>query len=261
MDTKGVVNIDYIVQLVLMDIDDYSMVYQKKFMQYAILGFQDLNLYVMQSVKVAYLPVDSNTKTVDLPDDYITYTKIGYNNNGVITTFTKNDDLMLAHKTDSCGNPVNNNTGGCNDIGELTSYSGYAGYYYSPHWRNGQWVGELYGGAGGRNTDGYYRIDTERRKIVFSSEVSNSEIILEYKSSGVSGDGSTIVPREYTEALRAYVHWQRKEYNDKVAQSEKERLKQRYYIEYEKVKELEVSFTIEEYFDSTRSTYKLTPKR
>lgn len=262
MDTKGVVNIDYIVNLALMDIDDYSLHYQKKFMQYVILGFQDLNLYVMQSVKVAYLPVDSTKKTADLPDDYITYTKIGYNNGGRITTFTLNDDLMLAHQTDDCGNPVNDNTMGCtNDSSATLPYFGVAGYYYSPHYRNGQWVGELYGGAGGRNADGYYRIDKERRKIVFSSEMVQDEIILEYKSSGVSGDGSTVVPREYTEALRAYVHWQRKEYNDKVAQSEKERLKQRYWAEYEKVKDLEVSFTIEEYFDSTRSTYKLTPKR
>ena len=71
-----------------------------------------------------------------------------------------NDDLMLAHQTDDCGNPVNDNTMGCtNDSSATLPYFGVAGYYYSPHYRNGQWVGELYGGAGGRNADGYKRTD------------------------------------------------------------------------------------------------------
>ncbi len=110
MDTRGIVNLEYVVHLVLMDIGDDSLRDYKKFLQYAILGFQELNLYVSQSVKVAYLPI-SETKTANLPDDYITYTKIGYNNGGVIATFGLNEDLMMPHKTDDCGNQVNDNLG------------------------------------------------------------------------------------------------------------------------------------------------------
>ena len=43
MDTRGIVNLEYVVHLVLMDIGDDSLVSYKKFLQYAILGFQDLN--------------------------------------------------------------------------------------------------------------------------------------------------------------------------------------------------------------------------
>lgn len=257
MDTKGIINLNYIANLVLMDVDDYSLVNFKKMLQYAILGYQDLNLSTLQTVRVAYLVVDQNTKTVDLPDDYIMYTKIGYNNGGVITTLTLNDSLMLARDTDSCGNDVNDNLDGDDDLGEIFPYS----LYYAPHVRNGQYVGELYGGAGGVNNSGYYRIDLEKRKICLNSEIAATELILEYKSSGVSGDGSTAVPRECTEALRAYVHWQRKAYNDKVPQSVKDSLMNMYFIQFEKLRDLELSFTIEEYYDSRRSTYNQTPKR
>lgn len=258
MDTKGVVSLDYAVNLVLMDLDDYSLTFYKKFLQYAILGFQDLNLYVSQSVKVAYIPVKENLKAIDLPDDYITYTKIGYNNGGTIATLALNEDLMIPRNTDDCGNTINENTGSCGN--ESTGQSTH-GYYYSPHYRNGQFVGELYAGAGGRRNDGYYRVDEERRMILFSSDIAASEIILEYKSSGISGDGSTLVKREFIPAIRAYIHWQRRAYNDAVAESKKIALMNQYYTEYEKVKDLEVSFTIEEYLASTRATYRQSPKR
>lgn len=257
MDTKGIVTLDYIVRLVLMDLDDYSLAFYKKYLQYAILGFQDVNLFTIQSLRVAYLPLNQNTKSVDLPDDFIMYSKIGFNKGGELATFSINKDLMLTRDTDSCGNLLNDNaTGQDSGIGPFYNLE-----YYTPHYRNGQFVGEMFGGTGNKNADGEFRIDKELRKITFGSEVSASEIILEYKSSGVSGDGSTVVPREYIEVLRAYVHWQRKEYNDKMAQSEKDRLRRRYTDEFEKVRNLEFSFTIEEYYDSTRSTYKQSPKR
>jgi hypothetical protein len=258
MDTKGIVNLDYVVRLVLMDLDDYSMNNYKKFLQYAILGFTDLNLSTIQSLKVAYLTVNPNTKTVDLPDDYIDYSKIGYDGGGVIKTLSLNNDLMLVRETDDCGNGINQNGEDCaGDLGGIFPYS----YYYAPHYRGGQYVGELYGGNGGHNSSGYYRIDEEKRQICLSSEVSTNTIILEYKSSGVSGNGSTMIPRECVEALRAYIHWQRKAYNDAVPQSDKERLRQSYYIEFEKLRDYELAFTKEEYYDSRRSSYSQSPKR
>lgn len=255
MDTKGVVNLNYVVHLVLMDLDDYSLVNYKKFLQYAILAYTDLNINILQSVKVGYLPVNANNKTADLPDDFIDYTKIGFNDGGEFKTLSLNKSLMLTNEKDDCGNDINSNYGeGSNDYFPYT-------LYYAPHFRDGQFIGELYGGAGGVNTDGSYRIDLDKRKICLSSEVSATTLILEYKSSGISKDGTTSIPRQCVESIRAYIHWKRKEYNDKVAQSDKERLKNNYYIEYEKLKDLEMSFTIEEYYDSRRTTYQQSPKR
>jgi hypothetical protein len=256
-DINGIVNLDYVVNHVLMDLDDSSMRMYKKFLQYAINGFTDLNLFTLQNVKVAYLPI-SEQKTVNLPVDYIEYTKIGFNEGGKMGVFGANEDLLLPRRTDDCGNEINDNTGDCS-IDEIV-FPNY-GYYFAPHYRNGQYVGELYAGLGGGNPNGSYRIDQDRRQIAFSSDVGVDEIILEYKSSGVAGDGSTNVPRQCVPALVAYVHWQRRRYNDKVALGVKETLKQEYYTEFEKLRDLEFSFTAEEYFASRRSTYSSIPKR
>ena len=250
MDTRGVVSLEYVVSLALMDIGDDSLRDYKKFLQYGILGLTDLNLFVSQSVKVAYLTI-SETKTAELPDDYIEYTKIGYNNGGVISTFSLNNDLMMPHGTDDCGDPVNDNLGSCGEGRSL----------FAPHYRNGLYIGSLYGGTGGLRSDGYFRIDDEKRQIVFNSEANVDEVILEYKSSGISGDGTTIVRRQFVQALRAYIHWQRIQYNDKESGSRKRELRDAYYLEFDIVKGLENSFTIEEYLDMVRGTYKQTPKR
>jgi hypothetical protein len=168
---------------------------------------------------------------------------------------------MFTRKTDDCGNPINDNLDTCESNETTLTSIPYSGYYYIPHYRNGQFVAELYGGRGNQNEAGYYRIDLARRKIVFNSEISLTEVILEYKSSGVSGDGQTVVPREYIQTLVTYIHWQLKEYKDKVAQSEKARLRQRYIDEFDMVRRLTLGFTVEEYLDFTRSSYRQTPKR
>lgn len=257
-DTPGIVSLNYIVNRVLMDRDDNSMRHYKKFLQYAIDGYTKLNLFSIETIRVAYLPINKNTKSADLPEDYILYTKIGYNNNGVVNTLSLNENLMLNRKGDDCGNPVNDNREGCSEDPLPLSYSQY---HYTPHYRNGQFVAELYGGRGSYNSAGFYRIDKARRKIVFNSEIAIDEVLLEYKSSGVSADGDTMVSREYVPTLVAYVHWQLKEYNDKTAQSEKMRLRQRYIDEEKAVRRLELGFTIEEFLDTTRSSYRQTPKR
>ncbi len=256
-DTNGIVNLDYVVNLVLMDLDDYSMTKYKKFLQYTIMGYQDLNLYTMQNVKVAYLPVKAN-KTVDLPIDFVEYTKIGYDSGGSVAVLGHNENLMLPRLTDDCGNTTNENEGGCE--ADSLIFPNY-GYYFAPHYRNGQFVGELYSGIGDGQTDGQYRVDLDRRQIAFNSDLAATTIILEYKSSGVGGDGSTNIPRQCVEALRSYVHWQRKRHNDKTARNEKIALQQEYYIEFEKLRDLEFSFTYNEYLDSRRRTYSSIPKR
>jgi hypothetical protein len=256
-DINGIVNMDYIVKRVLMDLDDDSMRNYKKFLQWVIDGYTTLNLFTMQNVKVAYLPVNSNN-TVNLPVDYMDYTKIGFESNGKIVTFGHNEDLILPREKDDCGNIVNDNTGGCDsDDAILPNY----GYFFAPHFRNGQYVGELYAGAGGGNSDGEYRIDLEKRQIAFNSDIAASVVILEYKSAGVSGDGSTFVPRQCVPALIAFVKWQRKENNDKESLGAKDRVFRLYDMEYEKLRDIEFSFTIEEYLASRRSTYSSIPKR
>jgi len=259
-DTNGFVNIDYAVNQCLVDIEDYDMAQYQRFLQFANLGYTDLNLFVTQNVKVAYLKVNDN-KTVDLPNDYMDYLKIGVEINGQVWTLTLNDDMLLPRTTDACGEIIPPDLRAIgDDVDGTKALIPNFGFYFAAHFRNGQYIGERYGIGGGFNM-AYFRIDHEKRQIVFDSELPDGTIILEYKSSGVKADGSTVIPRKVIPALTAYIHWRRLQYNDKKPLSQKNNYRELYYIEYEKLQMLENSFTIDEYLDSTYRVVTSTVRR
>jgi hypothetical protein len=118
----------------------------------------------------------------------------------------------------------------------------------------------LYGLPGGIDT-AYYRVDYENRQIVFSGTVERSEIVLEYFSSGLKADGSSLVPRNVVPALRSYVLWQMVENDFRVAYNEKERRKREYEEAVEALRSLENTPTKEEYLRMVYSTAGQGPKR
>ena len=256
--TPGYVTLDYVVKTVLMDLDDNSMTKYMKFLQYAINGWFKLNLDTMDTVKIAYLEMNSNF-TANLPDDFVTYCKIGVIHNGVFIPLGFNPDLIIPRRTDDCGIPINENSTDCSSTDIIERHPGFA-FYLSPHYRGGQWVGEMYGETGGK-APAQYRIDWERRQVAFDSGIGEREIVIEYKSTGIDVDGKTIVPRKVVEALTAYIHWKRVEHKDKESLAVKDRKHRLFAIEHERLRDLELAFTAEEFLDMTYSTYKLTPKR
>jgi len=134
--------------------------------------------------------------------------------------------------------------------------------FFSDHFRNGQFVGGLYGLPGGIDR-AYFRFDLEStpRRIVFSGSTPRSEIVLEYISSGMKSDGTTVIPREIVAPLRNYILWHKDENNPRVAYNEKERLKRAYTESIEALRFFENSFTKDEYMRMLYSTYRQSPKR
>jgi hypothetical protein len=100
------------------------------------------------------------------------------------------------------------------DLGFIGANSTLGTWYYPyySYWHNGQFVGGAYGvGAGYRH--GGYKINIPANKIQFDSCVTASEIVLEYKSSGLTGDGNAIIEQTAIPALTAYVQM---EYNESI---------------------------------------------
>ncbi len=118
--------------------------------------------------------------------------------------------------------------------------------FFSDHFRNGQFIGGLYGLPGGIDT-AYYRIDYENRQIVFSGTVDRSEIVLEYVTSGLKSDGSSLIPRQVIPALRSYIMWQMIENDKRFTNNEKQRKKDLYEEDVSALRSLENSFTKDEY--------------
>lgn len=213
--TDNIYTLDYCVQSTLADIDQTETKAYLRHLKWANDAFRRLNLADgLPTMKTVTLPVDQATNTAILPNDYIEYSKIGICVNGVLINFDLNDSLCLdsAEPASVCA---------CSDeeitttIQTCCNGGGYGGdgwgtwyYPYYSSWHNGQFVAGIYGVGAGFNRGGY-KINLEANKIQFDSCVTAQEVVLEYKSSGLSSDGNAIVQQTAIPAILAYIHWRR----------------------------------------------------
>lgn len=246
--TSGLVNLNYVVMSYLLRANDFTMRNYKKFLQLVIDGYRDMNLYSVTNIEVQYLLMDEN-KTVDVPDDFIDYTKIGIPKNGKLVVLTRDKTILLPRSFEDG-----------TEVGNVDATRVNLGFYFADHFRNGRYVGGLYGMTGGFN-QAYYRYDKELRQIIFTGDIPQSQIVLEYVSSGIKLSGTTLIPVQYVAALRAYVAWQQVEFDMKVPLSIKERRERQYIDECEAVKFMEHAPTKEELRDYIYRTFRQTPKR
>jgi len=247
--TAATTTIEYVVMSVLNRLRDYSMRDYSFLEQIAIEGYTDLNLWHLDNIEVVYLRM-SSAKTVDLPSDFVDWCKIGIPVQGKLRVLTNNKNILLPRKF-ADGEDVGNTD---DENGTSTAL------FFTDHYSNGQFVGGLYGLPGGID-NAYYRIDREKRTIVFSGSLPKGKIVLEYISSGVNLTGTTIIPREAIPALRAYLLWQLIENDSKKSLSEKERKKQQYEEAVEALRFFQTAFTADEYKRMLYRSVKQTPKR
>ncbi len=246
--TAGIVNIRYVVMSVLNRMNDYSMRNYKRIAQFVIEGFTDLNLYHTTNVEVEYLYM-SAAKVVDVPPDFIDWTKVGIPYQGKLRTLTK-DDLILKPRKFSDGK----------DVGNIDATLTNKAHYFSSHFKNGKFVAGLYGLRGGINR-AYFRYDEEKRQFLFTGDVPRSEIVLEYVSTGVKLSSSTIIPRQAVKPLVNWTFWQLVEYDSSVPANEKERKKMLYYEDVNELRAFQYTPTMDEYRDAMYKTIKQTPRR
>jgi hypothetical protein len=245
---QGVTTINAVVMSILNRLRNYSMRNYSYLEQVIIEKYSELNLFHLDNVEVVYLRMGT-AKTVDVPADFVDWVKVGIPMNGKIRVITKDENILFP-RTFEDGAEVGN----ADDVNSTVP-----GILFTSHWRNGEFVGGLYGLPGGIDTASY-RFDRERRQFIFSGNVPRSEIVLEYISSGVSLQGTTNIPLEAVATLRNYGIWQLIENDPKVPLSEKERKKQQYEEELEALSYFQSIFTIDEYkrsvWKSTRQTIK-----
>lgn len=250
-------NLNYVASLVQLDLEDFTTHRRTKILQYCIDCYKAvLNYKVNANVNVAYLtPNDVNN--APWPLDYEYYTKIGMNIGGQIVTLTLNPDIPLSRKYD-CGvealdkATINWNAFNPNAYGDI-------GFDFAPHYRNGQFVGEMYGIGGGFNELGYFRVDKKMKQFQFFN-VPKTEIILEYVGDD-KVNGGTLIPYMDVASIRTYVHWQLLEHKMGIPQSEKDRKFWTHNSELAKRVKLEFAPTMSDFLDVCYEGYKSSPKR
>jgi hypothetical protein len=97
------VTLDSIVRKALLDFDGDSMHNYFKFLNYAYYGVQDLNLDIKGNIDDVSIPMRDN-RTIQVPPDFMTWIKVGYIQNGVIS-FIHNSECGVIQEPDTTEDP------------------------------------------------------------------------------------------------------------------------------------------------------------
>jgi hypothetical protein len=252
--TSAVISLRQIVMSLKSRSKELNMMDYEMLMQLAIEAYTNLNIYHMSTYEVAYIPLEGK-EVVNLPSDFIDYTKIAINLCGRYYTLTLNNDL-IPPKGVLCGEPIEHVAAGCYNNGILPLPN--SGFGFIPHYRGDTFIPTFYAMGGGFSGAGQYKIDRANRQIILSG-VPKTELVVEYRSSGVKKNGKTFVPIQCREPIIDWMRWQLSEYGHINANPE--RMKQNYYESEALMKALDFSRTYEEYMDIMYESWQQGIKR
>lgn len=222
MDTPRLITLDEVINSLANRLDDYSMENYQRYLEIAIDGVREFNLFHTKTIKIKKVTV-SDINTIDFESDWIKVIDVGIPHNGRLYTFTY-DNKMLEPTAIKDGLPAQD-TGEGNEI--QSDYLTRAG-------------------ARGGN-DFYCRINSKEGRI-FVNGYNGNDVYVRYISSGVSMDGITYIPVEAKLALVAYTYYHSIEFMD-IPEVRKERARRRLKAERGKLQMLH-SPTVEQIRDA-----------
>lgn len=267
---RNTISVDQIVNdfMLTLDGDDYvnnaSGVVVRN---YALRGVREMGFDIAKKIKSLKLEVNKTNSTVELPDDFVDYTKIGIvGSDGLVYVFgeNKNQNMAMKYLLDSSENRVDSNNDGVYDrvdaktegVGRA-SISDFESYTFRNFLYEGN-IGRAYGIGGGKYS-GEFRINNEQNRIELYSTAGYSEVIIEYIADEARSECPSI--HIYAEnALRSYIYYRLVERKANVPASEKGRARQEYYNERRLANARLKSFTKEEALKTIRKNFKQSPK-
>lgn len=191
-------NLAYCVASVQADLEDYASHGKKRLCHFANKGYRDLGFKGDNRVKTVYIAPNEVYKG-SLPTDFAYHTKIGVNYHGQWITLTKNDNLFTSVPLDECGNDI------FDVVSDGAIPSEQCSLFYAPHWRSGNFVGEMYSAGGGFSSLGGFKIDNHNNIIQFDPKYPKMMYAVEYVSDGSDADGSTLIPTIAVDYITKYI--------------------------------------------------------
>lgn len=150
--------------------------------------------YKIQSVK---LPVNANF-TVNLPPDFIQWTKVGIlNDNGEIIPLYYNDKLttyadLLPDRVEKTQDPQ-------------SAWLQWGQNTWANYWTGGGY-NNVYGVPSGEPFVGSFKVDTQNNIIILNEKFNRTYLMVEYMCSPVEGQ-EYYVPVQFREAIIAWLNW------------------------------------------------------
>jgi len=244
----------------LIDSKDSSSHEFRRMYNIGVRGVREFNTDIVGNFSTKLLDVNAN-KTADLPEDYVSYSKMGViNEKGEIVTLRSNPQLSNYN----IGHPLNpDRFEGVPGIGAV-SYPAipynYPYLYYNFFISNQSF--NLFGLAGGGQDIGNYKVDEECGIIIFGPNFKYEKVLLEYLGDGMDRDcDDYMIDSRAAEAMLAYIRWKTALDNPKkYGQGIMRDYKQEYKSERLKAKMRINKIVVSEFEDIQRITNKLAPR-
>lgn len=230
----------------------------------AIRGLEnEMNLDVGGNFKTVLLDVQPN-QTVQLPPDYVNYSKIGIvNQMGEFVTLKRNNQMSNYH---AIYYQETNRNAGVPSINSFANAFGWGAYpynngYWYNFWNNGTGF-NLYGLDSGTATIGTYKIDLGANVIILNQQFPFPQILLEYLSDGFDdSEEDYMIDSRCAEALLAWIRWQAAiDMPKKYSPNSVAMYSRMYYNEKRKAKMRVNGFNLAEFNDIIRRKTNLTAK-
>jgi len=239
---------------------------------HALRGIREMGFDMSKVVRSLKLSLNSANNTVELPDDFVDWIKVGVvgsDNLVYVLGENKNINYSQAYQdgfgvkvTDSDDAADSDGDGVFDRIDDKTTTGGSYGsdgfnsavfrdYYYGSQ-------NAIYGAGGGRYR-GEFRVNLDQNRIEVSPMSGVSEIVIEYVADEARSKNPSI--HVYLEeALASYMYYKIVERKASVPANEKARARQEYYNERRKANARIKSFTKEEALKTIRKNFKQSPK-
>lgn len=244
----------------LIDSKDSSSHEFRRMYNIGVRGVREFNTDIVGNFSTKLLDVNAN-KTADLPEDYVSYSKMGViNEKGEIVTLRSNPQLSNYNIGHSLNPDRFEGVPGIGAVSYPAIPYNYPYIYYNFFVSNQSF--NLFGLAGGGQDIGQYKVDEECGIIIFGPYFKYEKVLLEYLGDGMDRDcDDYMIDSRAAEAMLAYIRWKTALDNPKkYGQGIMRDYKQEYKSERLKAKMRINKIVVSEFEDIQRITNKLAPR-
>ena len=239
---------------------------------HALRGIRELGFDVSNKIRSLKLTINSANNTVELPDDYVGWSKIGVvGSDNLVYVLGENKNINYSQAYDAGAGVKAPTSATANDsdndgvydriddktsTGDVVVQSGFNSTIFRDYYYGAQ--NAVYGAGGGRYR-GEFRVNLDQNRIEISPISGVSEIVIEY----VADEARSKNPEVHVyleEALMSYMYYKIIERRSSVPANEKARARQEYYNERRKANSRMKTFTKEEALKTIRKNFKQSPK-
>ena len=171
-------------------------------------GLRRIASKIGTNLKTVRIDIADGNTSVELPSDYLQYSKIGVvNSDGLVETLTVNNDIVIAPEQLKTNGVIDKDAWGVDEVGSPVRSGGSLNdpyYMYLNYMHQGRMY-HLYGATTDNNPNGYFRINEEFNRIEIGS-VNASQIILEYDSDPTMSGDDFEIQEPLAEPLKRWIY-------------------------------------------------------